>query len=105
MLEEQSAAMLESLDTARAEIGCQESRIRFLEERLKQLTQPRALLTEQETAELLRVHVRTLKRWRIDENPPRICFIVMEGGDIRYRVEEIERYLKGRERGALRKAV
>ncbi len=77
----------------------QENRIRFLEEHLTQLTRPRALLAEQEAAEMLRVHVRTLKRWR-NERPARIQFITFEGGDIRYRTEDVERYLNNRTRGA-----
>jgi hypothetical protein len=49
--------------------------------------------------EVIRVHPDTLKGWRKDR-PVRIPFILFEGGDIRYRAEEVERYLKTRERGA-----
>jgi hypothetical protein len=47
---------------------------------------------------MIRVHPDTLKGWRKEE-PARIPFFLFEGGDIRYRVEEIERYLERRERG------
>lgn len=85
-------------DAARQTVAQLESRIRFLEERLAQLTRPKTLLTEREAAELLRVHIQSLKRWR-EEKPPRIPFVAYEGGDIRYRVEDLESYLKSRERG------
>ncbi len=90
--------LAERLDAAHQRIERQESRIRVLEERVASLTRPRELLTEKEAAATLRVHTQSLKRWR-DERPARIPFILFEGGDIRYRVEEIERYLKSRERG------
>jgi hypothetical protein len=101
--EEKCEALFESLSEAQEQIVSQDHRIRFLEEHLAQLTRPRELMTIQETAAMLGVCARTLKRWR-DEPRPRIPFILMEGGDIRYRIEAIENYLKSRERGALRKA-
>jgi hypothetical protein len=95
MLEERVA----ECEQRRKQIAHQAERIKFQEERLAQLTRPRTLLTIQEASEALGLCTPTLKRWR-DEPRPRIPFIVMEGGDIRHRTEEIERYLKSRERGA-----
>jgi len=81
------------------EIADLKNRVRFLEERLKNATAPKDLLTEKEAAEMLRVHIQSLKRWRA-EKPARIPFVRTEGGDIRYRVDAIESYLKSRERGS-----
>ena len=99
ILEELVAKLMERVDQQDGRER-QESSIRFLEERLTQLTRPRALLTEKEAAELLGVHIQSLKRWRVEHPSPRIPFISYEGGDVRYRVEDIESYLKSRERGA-----
>src|SRR5262245_32465110 len=93
MLEDEADALREELTAERQQIDRQESRIRFLEERLAQLTRPRMLLTEKETAAELGVHVETMRKWRKERPSPRIPFVEMEGGDIRYRAEEIERYL------------
>jgi hypothetical protein len=95
MLEERVA----ECERQREQIAQQESRIQFLEERLAQLTRPRTLLTIKEAAEMLDLSGRTLKRWR-DEPRPRISYILLEGGDVRYRAEAIENYLQSRERGA-----
>jgi hypothetical protein len=94
MLEERVA----ECEQQREQIAHQAERIKFLEERLTQLTRPRELLTEKEAAAMLRVHIRTLKRWRVERPSPRIPYIVTEGGDVRYRVEAIDRYLNSRER-------
>jgi hypothetical protein len=98
MVEEQADAQGEVLTDARGRIERLENQVRFLEERLASLTRPKELLTEKEAAAMIRVHVETLKTWR-KERPARIPFILLEGGDIRYRVEAIEGYLKSRERG------
>jgi len=82
----------------REQIERQECRIRFLEELLTSLTRPRTLLTEKEAAAELRVSLRTMRNWR-NEKPARIPFMLFEGGDVRYRVEVVESYLKSRERG------
>jgi Helix-turn-helix domain len=96
MLEERVA----ECEQQREQIAHQAERIKFLEERLAQLTRPRDLLTEKEAAEKLRVHFQTLRDWRKERPWPRIPYILMEGGDIRYRLDDIENYLKSRERGA-----
>lgn len=100
ILKEQIEILTSDLRAATQTIEHQDHRIKFLEERQR----PRTLLTIEETASLLGVCARTLKRWR-DESHPRIAHIVMEGGDVRYRGEEIERYLKSRERGAKQPAL
>lgn len=106
LLNDREAALLghvtllrEESDNYRARIADLESRVRFLEERLSAITRPRTLLTVAEAATAIGVSQRTLKRWR-DERNPRIAFILLEGGDVRYRAEAIESYLQGRERGA-----
>jgi hypothetical protein len=99
ILEEKVDTLTDALEQARQSDERQENRIRFIEERFTQLARPRTLLIEQEAAEMLRVHIRTLKRWR-NERPARIPFITFEGGDVRYRTEDIERYLNSRTRGA-----
>jgi Helix-turn-helix domain len=104
VIEDKYDDLIEILTAAQELIARQDHRIKFLEDRLTQLTRPRELLTEKEAAEVLRVHIQTLRDWRKEHPAPRIPFIVMEGGDIRYRVEAIDSYLKSRERGALKKA-
>jgi len=99
LAEEDIAALQEALNAGTERIGRLESRAKFLEERLAQLTRPRTLLTTKEAAAELGVHVETMRKWRKERPSPRIPFIVMEGGDVRYRVEEIERYLNSRTRG------
>jgi len=104
ILTEQVETLTNELRAATQTIDHQNHRITFLEEHQKQLTRPRTLLTIQEVAAMLDLSARTLKRWR-DEPHPRIPFILMEGGDVRYRTEAIESYLKSRERGASRPAL
>lgn len=104
LAEEAAAELAKSLATAAERIGRLENLVRFLEENLKHLAQPRTLLTEKEAAEMLRVSLRTMRNWR-NEKPVRIAFIPYEGGDIRYRVEAVESYLKSRERGGAKGAV
>lgn len=104
MLKEQVETLTGALREATQTIGHQDNRLTFLEENLKRLTQPRALLTIQEASEALGLCARTLKRWR-DEPNPRIPFIKMEGGDVRYRREEIDRYLNSREQCAKQRAL
>jgi hypothetical protein len=84
-------------DAAIERIAQLESRIRFLEERLIQLTRPRETLTIQEAAETLGLSARTLARWR-NERQPRIPYVSLDG-IIRYRVDDIERFLNSREHG------
>jgi hypothetical protein len=99
LVEEDTAALREALRVATERIERLESLARFLQEHLTRLTRPRRLITEQEAAAEINVHVNTLRGWR-KEKPPRIAFIRTESGKIRYKVEEIESYLKSRERGA-----
>lgn len=98
LAQEETAKLTEALKTATERIERMESLVRFLQENIARLTQPRPLLTEKEAAAMLSVHIQSLKRWR-QERPARIPFILMEGGDVRYRAEAIESYLKSRERG------
>lgn len=77
----------------------QDGRDRQIEDQLTRVVSRSRLMTEREAATELRVTVRTMINWR-NEKPPRIPFIVTEGGNVRYRVEAIESYLKSRERGA-----
>lgn len=74
-----------------------ETRIKFLEARLGSERKPE-LYTTEEVADLLGVSMNTLSNWR--KGKPVIPFILFEGGGIRYHAEEIDRYLKSRERGA-----
>lgn len=102
ILTEQVETLTGELRAATQTIQHQDHRIKFLEEHQRQLTRPRTVLTIQEVSETLGLCARTLKRWR-DEPNPRIPFIQLEGGDVRYRAEAIENYLKSRERGAVAK--
>jgi hypothetical protein len=77
----------------------QDGRDRQIEDQLTRVVSRSRLITEREAAAELRVTVRTMINWR-NEKPPRIPFIVTEGGNVRYRVEAIESYLNSRERGA-----
>lgn len=98
--EEETAKLAERLNKAAEQITRLENLVRFLQENIGRLTAPRQLLTEKEAAEMLRVHSETLRKWRHEKPSPRLKFIPFEGGDIRYRVEDIETYLKSRERGS-----
>lgn len=103
MAQETAAALTEALNAATARIEHMESLVKFLEATLKQLSQPRTLLTEKEAAEMLRVSLRTMRNWR-SERPARLPFITYEGGDVRYKIDAIESYLKSRERGSAKTA-
>lgn len=103
LAEEAAAELGERLTAAAERIGRLESLVKFLEANLQQLTRPRTLLTEKEAAAELRVSLRTMQNWR-NERPARIPFILLEGGDVRYRLEAVENYLHSRERGAALKA-
>src|SRR5262245_7948957 len=74
-----------------------EFRFKQIEDRLARVTSRSQLMTEKQLAQLLSVSARSLNTWR-HEKPARIPFILTEGGDIRYRVEDVESYLKSRER-------
>jgi len=56
----------------------------------KNTTLPK-LLTIRQAAEILNVHVETLRRW--DKSGKLIAFRVNERGDRRYKPENIENYL------------
>lgn len=57
------------------------------------------MLTEPELAAYLKVNPRTLKRWR-DAN--KITFVRLPGGDVRYRMRDVEGLLDSRTRGPRR---
>jgi hypothetical protein len=92
LLEELVKTLIERADQS-------DLRCRQLESQLQRVVSRSQLVTEKQAAELLRVHVDTLKTWRKERPRPRIPHIVYEGGDVRYRVEAIENYLQSRERG------
>jgi len=50
------------------------------------------LLTIRQAAEILNVHVETLRRW--DKRGKLKAFRVNERGDRRYKLEDLESYLK-----------
>jgi DNA-binding XRE family transcriptional regulator len=93
MLEELVATLLERAEQ-------QDCRNRQIEERLARVVSRSQLITETELAETLDVSVQTLARWRKEMPAPRIPLVLTEDGNIRYRVESIKNYLRGRERGA-----
>jgi len=97
ILEELVAALLDRDDQ-------REFRIKQIEDRLARVVSRSQLMTEKQLAQLLSVSTRSLNTWR-HEKPARIPFILTEGGDIRYRVEDVEAYLKSRERGQSRAAL
>jgi excisionase family DNA binding protein len=59
----------------------------------KNTTLPK-LLTIRQAAEILNVHVETLRRWDKSDKLPAIR--VNDRGDRRYRMEDIENYLNNR---------
>jgi|SRR5215470_12454905 len=99
MLEERVTELVTEGEQQRERIERQSARIERLEKQLCEMGQPGRLMTEKDVAKILRLHIDTLKSWRKEKPSPRIPFILMEGGDVRYRVEVIEAYLKSRERG------
>ncbi|HEY7184172.1 MAG TPA: helix-turn-helix domain-containing protein [Blastocatellia bacterium] len=103
MLEECVVKLQTENEQQREQIGSQDARIKRLEERLSGMGRPDRLMTEKEVAALLGVSAHSLHRWR-QERPARIPFVLFEGGDIRYRVDVVESYLKSRERGKPRGA-
>jgi excisionase family DNA binding protein len=50
------------------------------------------LLTTAEVAKLLKRHPQTLVQWRMWNKGPR--FLVVDGRRIRYRKQDVERYLR-----------
>jgi excisionase family DNA binding protein len=57
----------------------------------RQNTDPDALLTEQQTAQLLNISVRTLQAWRIKLTGPRF---VRAGRAIRYRRSDLTTWIE-----------
>ena len=54
------------------------------------------LLTPEETAERLRISVRTLARWRLEGGGPRYAKL---GGSVRYRSSSVDAWVEEREVG------
>ncbi len=52
---------------------------------------PDALFTPAELADRIRVHVRTLQRWRFTGEGPKFCKL---GRGVRYRAADVEAWLK-----------
>jgi cell division protein FtsL len=101
VLEECVVKLQTESEQQREQIKSQDVRIKRLEERLSELSRPDRLMTQKEVAVLLGVSVASLGHWR-KERPPRIPFVLFEGGDVRYRVDVVESYLKSCERGKRR---
>jgi hypothetical protein len=59
---------------------------------------PGKLLSEPQAAELLNVSTRTLSRWRQSSRPP--IPVMMREGFIRYRAEDVEKFIREGTRGA-----
>ena len=57
------------------------------------------MLTVQETSSILRIHPRTLLRWRREGRGP-FC-IRLDGGQLRFPADELESYLVQRYRDAI----
>ena len=76
-----------------------ESRIKFLEARLAAAERQLDVYTEKQVAELLQLSMNTLFNWRQGKKPV-IPFVLFEGGGIRYRREDVERYLNCRKKAA-----
>ncbi|MFH0748537.1 MAG: helix-turn-helix domain-containing protein [Candidatus Bathyarchaeota archaeon] len=53
------------------------------------------LLTIRQAAEILNVHVETLRRW--DKNGKLKAIIVNERGDRRYKPKDLEQIIKGKQ--------
>ncbi len=94
LIEESINRLLARIDSLYAENDAQRKRISELEARAGL---PHELLTEKETARLLKRSPRTLQRWR-EEMPPRIPFLQNEDEGIWYRWSDVEKVLQGWER-------
>ena len=58
------------------------------------------MLTAREASSILRVHPKTLLRWRREGHGP--FAITLDGGQLRFPADELESYLVQRYREALR---
>jgi hypothetical protein len=76
----------------------QAEEIRELRRQVSRAVSPCQLVSEAKAAELLDLSVQTLARWRKSPRPP-IPVLVREGV-IRYRVEDVERFIREGTRGA-----
>jgi Helix-turn-helix domain len=76
----------------------QDRRIVEMERRLSRAVSPSQMLSEARAAELLDLSVQTLARWRKSPRPP-IPMLAREGV-IRYRLEDVERFIREGTRGA-----
>jgi len=73
-------------------------RVEELERRQSRTVAPSQLISEAAAAELLSISPQTLARWRKSNRPP-IPFIAREG-ILRYRAEDVERFVREGTRGA-----
>jgi hypothetical protein len=76
----------------------QELRIVEMERRLSRAVSSVQMVSEARAAELLDLSVQTLARWRKSPRPP--IPILCREGVIRYRLEDVERFIREGARGA-----
>jgi DNA-binding transcriptional MerR regulator len=81
-----------------ARLDEQEKEIGDLKRQLSRVLSPSQLLSESQAAEMLGLSTQTLARWRKDTRP--VIPFVANAGIIRYRAEDIERFIREGTRGA-----
>jgi hypothetical protein len=79
-------------------LDAQDQAIAELKRLLSRTVSPCQLVSEARAAELLDLSVQTLARWRKSSRPP--IPVVAQEGVIRYRLEDVERFIREGTRGA-----
>ena len=76
----------------------QDQRMAEMERRLSRAVSPSQLVSEGRAAKLLGLSSQTLARWRKSSRPP--IPVIEREGVIRYRLEEVEKFIREGTRGA-----
>ena len=81
-----------------ARLDAQEGQIGELQRQVSRAVSPCQLVSESRAAELLDLSVQTLARWRKSSRPP--IPVLTREGVIRYRLDDLERFIREGTRGA-----